>query len=48
MQDPMQMDAMMDGMKKNMAMMVPQMVIMGWVNLFFSGFVLSRCTTRLS
>ena len=41
MSDPAQMDVMMDGMKKNMAMMVPQMVMMGWVNYFFAGFVLS-------
>lgn len=39
--DPAQMDVMMEGMKKNMAMMVPQMVMMGWVNYFFSGFILS-------
>ena len=39
--DPQQMDLMMDGMKKNMVMMVPNMLIMGWVNFFFSGFVLS-------
>jgi hypothetical protein len=24
-----------------MVMMVPQMVIMGWINFFFQGFVLS-------
>jgi hypothetical protein len=40
--DPMQMEAMMDGMKKNMVMMIPQMVIMGWITYFFSGFVLSK------
>lgn len=40
-QQQQQMDVMMEGMKKNMAMMVPQMVMMGWVNYFFSGFVLS-------
>jgi len=39
--DPSAMDTMMDGMKKQMVMMVPQMVIMGWINFFFQGFVLS-------
>ena len=41
-QDPAQMEAMMDGMKKNMMMLVPQMIIMGWVNAFFSGFVVIK------
>jgi ER membrane protein complex subunit 3 len=40
-QDPAQTEAMMEGMKKNMFMMIPQMFIMGWVSTFFSGFVLS-------
>ena len=35
------MDGMMAGMKTQMVMMVPQMVIMGWINFFFQGFVLS-------
>lgn len=39
--DPSAMEGMMDGMKKQMVMMVPQMVIMGWINFFFEGFVLS-------
>lgn len=30
---------MMEMMKKNMAGMVPQMIIMGWVTYFFNGFV---------
>ncbi|CAH7675973.1 integral membrane protein DUF106-domain-containing protein [Phakopsora pachyrhizi] len=34
-----QMDGMMDGLKKQMVMMVPQTVIMGWINTFFFGFV---------
>ncbi|RKP08653.1 integral membrane protein DUF106-domain-containing protein [Thamnocephalis sphaerospora] len=42
MSDPAGMEMMMDGMKKNMAMIVPQTVIMGWVNFFFSGFVLIK------
>lgn len=40
--DPSQMDGMMAGMKTQMVMMVPQMVIMGWINFFFQGFVLSE------
>jgi hypothetical protein len=39
--DPASMDGMMAGMKTQMVMMVPQMVIMGWINFFFQGFVLS-------
>ncbi|KAI9014125.1 integral membrane protein DUF106-domain-containing protein [Hyaloraphidium curvatum] len=39
MTDPAAMEGMMDGMKKNMAMFVPQTVIMSWVTFFFSGFV---------
>ena len=42
MQDPAMVETMMDGMKKNMMNIVPQTVIMGWINFFFSGFVLSR------
>lgn len=34
-------DAMMDQAKKSLVMMVPQTAIMGWINFFFSGFVLS-------
>lgn len=40
--DPGAMDGMMDQMKKSMVMMVPQTVIMGWINFFFSGFILSE------
>ncbi len=40
--DPNAMDGMMAGMKTQMVMMVPQMVIMGWINFFFQGFVLSK------
>jgi hypothetical protein len=36
------MEMMMDGLKKNMAMIIPQTIIMGWVNFFFSGFVLIK------
>jgi ER membrane protein complex subunit 3 len=41
MSDPAAMDGMMSGMKTQMVMMVPQMIIMGWINFFFQGFVLS-------
>ena len=41
--DPGAMDGMMAGMKTQMVMMIPQMVIMGWINFFFQGFVLSEC-----
>jgi hypothetical protein len=41
MQDPAYVETMMDGMKKNMMNIIPQTVIMGWINFFFSGFVLS-------
>lgn len=41
--DPSAMDGMMAGMKTQMVMMIPQMVIMGWINFFFQGFVLSKC-----
>jgi hypothetical protein len=41
MTDPAAMEGMMGMMKGNMAMMVPQTLIMGWINAFFSGFVIS-------
>ena len=48
--DPAAMDGMMSGMKTQMVMMVPQMIIMGWINFFFQGFVLSKwapCTFKI-
>jgi hypothetical protein len=36
------MDAMMGQFKTQTVVMIPQMVIMGWVNFFFSGFVASE------
>lgn len=42
MTDPAAMEGMMGMMKGNMAMIVPQTLIMGWINAFFSGFVISR------
>lgn len=46
MTDPAGMEAMMGMMKGNMMMMIPQTLIMSWINAFFSGFVI--CTFRLS
>jgi len=40
--DPNAMDGMMSGMKTQAVMMVPQMVLMGWINFFFQGFVLIK------
>jgi len=40
MTDPAAMEGMMGMMKSNVAMMVPQTLIMGWINAFFSGFVI--------
>ncbi len=42
MTDPAGMDQMMGMMKGNMAMIVPQTLIMGWINAFFAGFVISE------
>jgi ER membrane protein complex subunit 3 len=42
MTDPAAMEGMMGAMKGNVAMMVPQTLIMGWINAFFSGFVISK------
>ncbi|KAF2831652.1 transmembrane protein [Ophiobolus disseminans] len=42
MSDPAAMEGMMGMMKGNMAMMVPQSLIMGWINAFFSGFVIMK------
>jgi hypothetical protein len=41
MTDPAMMEGMMGMMKGNVAMMVSQSLIMGWINAFFSGFVIS-------
>jgi len=40
--DPAAMEGMMGMMKGNMAMIIPQTLIMGWINAFFSGFVISE------
>jgi len=42
MSDPAAMEGMMGMMKGNVAMMVPQSLIMGWINAFFSGYVISK------
>jgi hypothetical protein len=42
MTDPAAMEGMMGMMKGNMAMIVPQTLIMSWINAFFSGFVISE------
>ena len=42
MTDPAGMEAMMGMMKGNMAMIIPQTLIMGWINAFFAGFVISE------
>ena len=42
--DPAAMEGMMGMMKGNVAMMVPQTLIMGWINTFFSGFVIRTCS----
>lgn len=45
--DPAAMDGMIGMIKKQAIMFVPQSVLMGWINLFFSGFVLSRLNLAL-
>ena len=42
MTDPAAMEGMMGMMKGNMAMMIPQTVIMGWINAVFAGFVVLK------
>jgi ER membrane protein complex subunit 3 len=42
--DPSQMDGMMGMMKNNMAMIIPNTMIMSWINTFFSGYVISMLT----
>jgi hypothetical protein len=47
MTDPAMMEGMMGMMKGNMAMMVSQTLIMGWINTFFSGFIISTDSSFL-
>ncbi|KAI9838693.1 MAG: hypothetical protein M1819_005007 [Sarea resinae] len=42
MTDPAGMEAMMGMMKGNVAMMVPQTLIMSWINAFFSGYIIMK------
>jgi ER membrane protein complex subunit 3 len=42
MSDPSAMDGMMGMMKNNMAMIIPNTLIMSWINAFFSGFVILK------
>lgn len=42
--DPGAMDGMMGMMKNNMAMIIPNTLIMSWINAFFSGYVISMCS----
>jgi hypothetical protein len=46
MTDPNAMEGMMGMMKNNMAMIVPNTLIMSWINTFFSGYVISRSTCK--
>jgi hypothetical protein len=48
--DPSAMDGMMGMMKNNMAMIVPNTLIMSWINAFFSGYVISmsNCLVELN
>jgi len=48
MTDPAAMEGMMGMMKGNMAMMIPQTLIMGWINAFFAGFVVRTSPLLLS
>lgn len=41
MTDPNAMEGMMGMMKNNMAMIIPNTLIMSWINAFFSGYVIS-------
>ena len=40
--DPSSMDGMMGMMKNQMAMVIPNTLIMSWINAFFSGYVICR------
>lgn len=42
MSDPAMMEGMFNMMKNNAVMMVPQTLIMSWINAFFSGFIISK------
>ncbi|PVU97494.1 hypothetical protein BB561_000508 [Smittium simulii] len=42
MSDPKVLDSMMDGLKTQMLGIIPQTLIMGWIQFFFSGFILTK------
>jgi hypothetical protein len=42
MSDPSSMEGMMGMMKNQMAMIIPNTLIMSWINAFFSGYVISE------
>lgn len=42
MSDPAAMEGMMGAMKGNMMMMIPQTLIMSWINAFFAGYVICK------
>ncbi|OMH86099.1 ER membrane protein complex subunit 3 [Zancudomyces culisetae] len=42
MSDPKAMESMLDGVKGQMMTIVPQTIIMGWIQYFFSGFILIK------
>ena len=46
--DPGAMDGMMGMMKNNMALIIPNTLIMSWINAFFSGYVISMGNSPLS
>jgi hypothetical protein len=47
MSDPNAMEGMMGMMKGQMAMIIPNTLIMGWINAFFSGYVISASALLL-
>ena len=44
--DPAAMEGMMGMMKGNLAMIIPQTLIMSWINAFFSGYVISTSQVK--
>lgn len=46
MTDPNAMEGMMGAMKGQMAMIIPNTMIMSWINAFFSGYVISMSKLR--
>lgn len=46
MTDPNAMEGMMGAMKGQMAMIIPNTMIMSWINAFFSGYVISTSMSR--